>query len=73
MKIKTVFSIGDTGPPAYSDSAGTAIMCHCKQLSLYLMIFNKRKNFVTYKNVRFFRTFGNFTEHLAFFGIKSVL
>ena len=35
-----------TGLPAYSDSAGKLKKCHCKRLSLYPMIFSKRRAFL---------------------------
>ena len=40
-----------TGLPAYSDSVGTAQKCHCKRLSLYLMIFSIRRSFFGPKTV----------------------
>ena len=33
----------NTGPPAYSDIAGTAKKCHCKRVSFYMMIFSNKK------------------------------
>ena len=34
-----------TGPIGYSDSAGKPKKCHCKRLSLYPMIFRRRRYF----------------------------
>ena len=46
----------DTGLHSYSDSAGTAIKSYCKRVSLYLMIFSKRRSFFGPKNCHFSRS-----------------
>ena len=46
-RSRNLTQIAVTGLPAYSDSdgSGTAEKCHCKRVSLYLMIFSIRISF----------------------------